>query len=304
MITKEQAWAELHKLLMESDNDTCPPIPADVVLAQLHEMFKPENIFYLTGDKHGDFNPIKSFCKDREMERENTFIILGDTGLNFYLDRRDHWKKETLARLAPTFFCIHGNHEARPSAELGYHETVYHDGRVMVQDEYPNILFPIDGEVFDFCGHSCLVIGGAYSVDKDTRLAHGWPWFPDEQPCLETKDRVEQVLADRNWQVDVVFSHTCPRKYEPIESFLPGIDQSKVDKSTEDWLGEIEQKLSYQRWYCGHYHISKKINNIQFMFQDFALLPHTHLSIDAEQELIAKIERQAEMVQALEWTES
>ena len=40
------------------------------------------------------------------------------------------------------------------------------------------------------------------------------------------------------------------------------------------------------------------------MFQDFALLPHTHLSIDAEQELIAKIERQAEMVQALEWTKS
>ena len=39
-------------------------------------------------------------------------------------------------------------------------------------------------------------------------------------------------LEERNWQVDVVFSHTCPLKYEPVEVFLPGIDQSTVDKST------------------------------------------------------------------------
>ena len=41
-------------------------------------------------------------------------------------------------------------------------------------------------------------------------------------------------IRDRNWQVDVVFSHTCPLKYEPVEVFLPGIDQSTVDKSTEE----------------------------------------------------------------------
>ena len=31
MITKEQARAELHKLLMEADNDTGPHIPSDIV---------------------------------------------------------------------------------------------------------------------------------------------------------------------------------------------------------------------------------------------------------------------------------
>ena len=36
---------------------------------------------------------------------------------------------------------------------------------VYVEEEYPNILFAKDGEVYDFCGKSVMTIGGAYSVD-------------------------------------------------------------------------------------------------------------------------------------------
>ena len=64
-------------------------------------------------------------------------------------------------------------------------------------------------------------------------------------------------------------------RYEPIEAFLPSIDQSTVDKSTEQWLGEIERRLHYERWYCGHYHIEKKIDKLRFLFNDYALIPHT-----------------------------
>ena len=109
-------------------------------------------------------------------------------------------------------------------------------------------------------------------------------------------------LEERNWQVDVVFSHTCPLKYEPVEVFLPGIDQSTVDKSTEEWLDTIESKLHYERWYCGHYHTEKQVDKLRFMFEDYALLPHT-LSVEEEKALIAKMERQAEMMEALGWDE-
>lgn len=159
-----------------------------------------------------------------------------------------------------------------------------------VQPQYPNLLFAIDGEVYDFCGHSCLVIGGAYSIDKYYRLAMGYGWWPDEQPSPQIKKKVERVLEERNWQVDVVFSHTCPLKYEPVEVFLPGIDQSTVDKSTEEWLDTIESKLHYERWYCGHYHTEKQVDKLRFMFEDYALLPHT-LSIEEEKALIEKMER-------------
>ena len=41
---------------------------------------------------------------------------------------------------------------------------------VWVEDKYPNLLFAKDGEVYDFDGYKCLVIGGAYSVDKYWRI--------------------------------------------------------------------------------------------------------------------------------------
>ena len=116
------------------------------------------------------------------------------------------------------------------------------------------------------------MIGGAYSVDKRYRLARGAKWWPDEQPSDEIKSKVESVLEQRGWQIDIVLSHTCPLKYEPREVFLAGINQSTVDKSTEVWLGTIEAKLQYEHWYCGHYHTVKEIDKLQFMFEDFTLL--------------------------------
>ena len=69
------------------------------------------------------------------------------------------------------------------------------------------------------------------------------------------------------WKVDVVLPHTVPLKYEPTEVFLPGIDQSRVDKSTEKWLGKIEERLEYGKWYCGHYHTEKEIDRVRMMFE-------------------------------------
>lgn len=43
-------------------------------------------------------------------------------------------------------------------------------GTVMYEEEFPNILFPVDGEIFTLNGVQCLVIGGAYSIDKFYRL--------------------------------------------------------------------------------------------------------------------------------------
>lgn len=293
---KKQAMNELMAMLDEAKEGTGRP--AEEVFAELEEKFSAKNVYYITGDTHGSFGRIKNFCDCHEVEPENTFIILGDVGLNYYGGGSDRKGKKMLAKLPITFFCIHGNHELRPSEALGYEMKEYHGGKVWVEPAYPNILFAIDGEIYDFMGYTCLVIGGAYSVDKYYRLARGYRWFPDEQPSYEIKRKVESVLEARDWKVDVVFAHTCPLRYEPVEVFLPMIDQSTVDKSTEIWLEEIEQKLSYERWYCGHYHLAKKIDKIQFMFEDYDILPHT-LNLQEEAEMIRRIKRQAEIVEAL-----
>ena len=224
---------------------------------------------FLTGDTHGSFKRIQSFGKLYEFTKDDVLIILGDVGLNYFGDVRDEYGKKQLSSLPCTFFCIHGNHEMRPTAEMGYHTVEYNGGKVLIQDEYPNILFPLDGEVFDFLGDQCVVIGGAYSVDKYYRLANGQRWWPDEQPSTEIKAKVEHTLEELGWRVDIVLSHTCPLKYEPVEVFLTMIVQSNVDKSTEVWLGGIEDRLSYDKWFCGHYHTHKVIDKMRFMFKDF-----------------------------------
>ena len=138
-----------------------------------------------------------------------------------------------------------------------------------MEDEYPNLLFAKDGEVYDLDGQKAIAIGGAYSVDKWYRLRMDMNWFPDEQPSAEIKARVERKQEELNWRVDVVLSHTCPEQYMPVEAFLSGIDQSTVDNSTEEWLGMIEKKLEYKAWYCGHWHINKRIDRVHFLFEAY-----------------------------------
>lgn len=150
-----------------------------------------------------------------------------------------------------------------------YIEKEWRGGIVYCEEEFPNLLFAKDGEIYDLEGKKAIAIGGAYSVDKYHRLRSGLTWFPTEQPTDEIMDDVERALDRVGWRIDVVLSHTTPRKYEPTEMFLPVVDQSTVDKTTEDWLDTIEDRLDYERWYCGHFHCSKKADRIMIMFEDF-----------------------------------
>ena len=227
------------------------------------------NMIYITGDTHGDFRNVARFCERIQTEKSDILIILGDAGINYYGGELDAEKKEYLESLPITVFAIHGNHEMRPQTILTYHEAEWNGGTVYMEDEYPHILFAKDGELYDIGGQRTLVIGGAYSVDKAYRLLHGLGWWPDEQPSEEIKRRVEENLGKHNWGVDVVLTHTAPLKYEPREVFLPGVNQNMVDKSTEQWLDSIEERLDYKKWYCGHYHTIKEVGHFQFMFNNF-----------------------------------
>ena len=229
-------------------------------------------MIYLTGDTHGDVSRIEEFCEQYETDREDTLIILGDAGINYDGGRRDRAIKQFLKDLPITLFCIHGNHERRPCTIEGYKEMTWRGGTVYCEDKYPNLLFAKDGEIFDLDGVTAIVIGGAYSVDKEIRLQHGYGWWPDEQPSDEVKQSVELQLDRLGWKVDLVLSHTTPLKYVPTEVFLPGIDQSTVDQSTEIWLDDIEDRLDYLRWYCGHYHTEKEIDKLVIMYENYEAL--------------------------------
>lgn len=226
------------------------------------------SMIYLTGDKHRGFSSVASFCNWMGTTKDDILVILGDAVINYAGDALDREVKEKLEQLPITLLCVHGNHERRPYTIDTYKEVPFHGGVVYQEPEFPSLLFAKDGEVYDFDGKKALILGGAYSVDKYYRLQRGMGWFADEQPSDEIKARVRQVLSDIDFTVDYVFSHTCPERVIPKEKFLPHIDQSTVDRSTEEWLGGIEDGLKYSRWYCGHWHTDKTVENIRFMFND------------------------------------
>lgn len=197
-------------------------------------------MIYYTGDIHGSAKGIIAFAQHYELTESDIIVILGDVGANYYGNRRDWYCKDALAKIKPTVFCIHGNHERRPDTLAGYKQKEWNGGLVWYEDEYPNLLFARDGDIFTMEGTRHLVIGGAYSVDKYYRLENDLLWFADEQPSAEIKTYVEDQIAKN--RIDIVLSHTCPYKYEPRDAFLPMIDQSTVDDSTERWLDGIEEK--------------------------------------------------------------
>lgn len=235
---------------------------------------------FITGDTHGGTSKIEDFCRAMQTTKEDILVILGDVCINYDGWYDDHRKKERLENCPVTLFMIHGNHEMRPDTIPTYKMKEWCGGKVWYEEEYPSLLFAKDGEFFDLGGKKAFVVGGAYSVDKKQRYFQwlcgersSWEWWPDEQPSLEIKTYCEQQLAEHNWQTDIVLTHTCPQKYLPKEAFLVIDDGEEIDSSTEEWLDWIEEKLTYETWYCGHFHIDKDIDKMKFLFDDFAELP-------------------------------
>lgn len=234
-------------------------------------------MYYLTGDCHGRFKRIVDFCERYSMTKDDVIIILGDAGFNHNGYVMDRERKNEVKDLPVTIFCIHGNHEQRPGTLPYYRESVWHGGTVYVEEEYPNILFAKDGEIYDFDGKRVVVIGGAYSLNwRELRMRHMitgvQEWWQDEQPDDATKAYVEEQLAENGWKVDVVLSHTVPKKYMPTEHFLGGFDQDRVDNSTEEWLETIEERLEYEAWYAGHFHCEKRVDRLEIMFENYRSL--------------------------------
>ena len=110
-------------------------------------------MIYITGDKHGDFREIFYFCYENRTTLDDIMIILGDAGINYYANEKDYILKNSLLQYPITFFCIHGNHEERPENIKTYKTKRFHDGVVYYEEDYPNVLFAKDGEIYNFKNH-------------------------------------------------------------------------------------------------------------------------------------------------------
>lgn len=245
----------------------------------------------VTGDTHGGFNTLirlTDIAKNMSKYKieETGVIILGDSGLNFWLNKSDKKFKKLINDFGYHIYCVRGNHEERPE-NLGY-ELKYDSevsGFVYYDSEFDNIKYFADGNTYQIDKYSILIIGGAYSVDKYHRLLRaGYSpkdaeiadpkkcgWFKDE--CL-TKEEMDNIFKNiKNKSFDFVFTHTCPLDWEPSDLFLSNIDQSSVDKSMERWLNDVKNNIDWKIWCFGHFHADRiERENVEQMFMNYQTL--------------------------------
>lgn len=237
----------------------------------------------ITGDTHGlVISRLSNIDTKVYSPEETAVIILGDMGLNFYLNNSDTKNKQAVNDTHFHIYAVRGNHEARPE-NLGMTQLwdTYIKGTIYYEPEFPYIRYLIDGEEYEIDSHSVLVIGGAYSVDKWYRLLRaGYSekdalqvdpkrcgWFKDEQLTAEEMKAIEEKCKGNSY--DFVFTHTCPLSWEPIDLFLRGVDQSKVDKSMEEWLDSFKDKINWKVWLFGHYHADRlERPGVEMFFND------------------------------------
>lgn len=241
--------------------------------------------FFITGDKHRKFNRVKEFCRDMNTRRKDVLIVLGDAGFNYYDDKRDDALKKEISELNITLFCLHGNKENRPQNVGTYGIRNFCGAKVYYEPQYPNICFAIDGQIYTFEGKKYMVVGGAHSVDKMRCLEEGAPFWYDEMPNDQIKAIVEANLKQEGNKIYGMLTHTCPIQYLPTEMFMSTRQNASIkrkprkakpkklfkpdiDRSTEIWLGELGKKVTYEVWFCGHYHVDKQIDKVQMMHND------------------------------------
>lgn len=207
----------------------------------------------ITGDIHGKLDISKLDNKlnpvFKEMTKEDYVIICGDFGLVWDNGGEDMWWRKWLENKPFTTLFVDGNHE---NFDLLYEfpEENWNGGRIhRIAD---SIFHLMRGQVFEIQGRTFFTMGGAESHDKQYRTIGTSLWLQE----LPSEDEYAESLANLEkcgYKADYVISHCAPTN---IQNEIAEIKQNftYTENRLTEFFMEIEPKLEYKRWFCGHYH--------------------------------------------------
>lgn len=239
-------------------------------------------MIYITGDTHGDFKRFskKSLIKDGlEFNEDDYIIVCGDFGMCWAEDSRFDYDCRFFAEKPYTILWVQGNHENYDMI-ASFKLEEWNGGKVrhIVRDK---VILLERGQVFDIDGYKFFTFGGAASHDiqggvfdrKDpdfkqkVQLAKlkglpyrilGESWWPEELPSYEEMEEGVRNLEKVGYKVDFVITHCASTTIQNIITKWP--TTYTTDRLT-DYFDMLEKKLSYKRWYFGHYHDDMKIGD-------------------------------------------
>lgn len=243
-------------------------------------------MIYITGDTHGD---VTRFSMDNFPEQktftdqnENYVIICGDFGLiwNYLTETSSekYWLNWLENKKFTTLF-VDGNHDAFTRL-YDYPVKEWNGG--LVHEIRPHVLHLMRGQVFNIDGCTIFTFGGARSHDIDNLLdlddpdftekqkqlwkdnlfyrVKGVSWGEEEMPTQEEMQIGLDNLENNNWKVDYIITHDCPSSTKALYSH--GI---LTTDELNAYLEQIRCKCEFKRWFFGHLHDDKQINDKEIL---------------------------------------
>lgn len=212
-------------------------------------------MIYVTGDTHVDIDikklSVKNFPMQKSLTKKDYLIVCGDFGLIWDGSTREIWWKKWLAGKNFTTLWIDGNHE---NFDILRKFSLQDKFGGKVREIAPNIYHLERGQVLTIDGQRFFVMGGARSHDKEYRTEH-ISWWKDEMPSMEEMERGINALDNNGWSVDYVLTHCAPRSIQTM------IADWYENDPLVSYLERIMVDLQFKRWYFGHYHIDKIMND-------------------------------------------
>ena len=223
-------------------------------------------MLYVTGDTHGDldFQKILDWTEATKLNKDKDYlVILGDFGY-VWENKRDNHEKEKLdfiSCLPFTTLFIDGNHENH--SRLNAMRVVNFMGG-KAHKVYDSIYHLMRGQVYNICNKSIFTFGGASSIDKHLRV-EGVSWWKEEEFSYIEAETAYENLNKVNWGVDYVLTHSAPLS---IKDKLYGNNNLYAPSATERLLEAILRNIKFKRWYFGHYHKDKKLDNFTILYNN------------------------------------
>lgn len=230
-------------------------------------------MLYVTGDTHGDldFQKILDWTEATKLNKDKDYlVILGDFGY-VWANKRDIHEKEKLdfiSRLPFTTLFIDGNHENH--SRLNAMRVVNFMGG-KAHKVYESIYHLMRGQVYEIAGKRIFTFGGASSIDKHLRT-DGVSWWKEEEFNYRESNTAYDNLNKINWEVDYVLTHSAPLSIR--DKLFEGNNLYKPS-ATERLLEAILRNIKFKRWYFGHYHIDKNMNNFKAMYENIERMRFT-----------------------------
>lgn len=210
---------------------------------------------YITGDTHipMDITKLSSkrFPDQKDLSKDDFVIICGDFGGVWNNDHEEIYWRKWLGQKKFTTLFIDGNHEN--FSLLNEFEIVdFANGKAHKISK--GIYHLMRGQIFEIDGKRIFTFGGASSHDKEYRTK-GKNWWEEELPSDQELETAISNLDANGWTVDYIITHCAP------SSVQKRISSKYSQDIVTEFLEEIKNKATFDKWFFGHYHLDMAIDS-------------------------------------------